>query len=350
MGRRVLVTGLGTFWGGRVAQRLERDPGIDVVVGTDTREPTVALERTEFVRTEPGYAAMARIVRATQVDTIVHASLVVDGAHLSSRRAHEANVIGTMNLFAAAGQPESRVTTLVVKSSTLVYGAHHRDPTWFSEDTPRSAGPRHRTERSLVEVESYVRDHAADNPHVTLALLRFANVVGPGMDTPLTRALLGPVVPSIAGFDPRLQVVHEDDVVRALTFVLDRGLGGIYNVAGDGLLPWSEVVALCGRRRVPLPPAGRGLLTGPLRRLGLRGADLPPELADLLTHGRGVDNRKLQRAGFAYRHTSAGAVRAFAEADRLRRAVGRAGGRDGGGYRYEADLEQFLRHSPAVVR
>jgi UDP-glucose 4-epimerase len=354
MGRRVLVTGLGTFWGGRVAQALEADPGVELVVGIDTREPTVALERTEFVRTGPAYPAMARLVRATQVDTIVHASLVVDAAHLSSRRAHEANVIGTMNLFAAAGQPDSRVTSLVVKSSTLVYGAHHRDPTWFGEDTPRTSPPRHRTERSLVEVESYVRDHAADNPHVTLALLRFANVVGPDLDTPLTRALRGPVAPSIAGFDPRLQVVHQDDVVRAITFVLDRGLGGIHHVAGDGLLPWSEVVALCGRRRVPLPLAGRGLLAGALRHAGLGGMDLPPELAALLTYGRGVDNSRLQAAGFAYRHTSAGAIRAFAEADRLRRAVGRGDtpgdGGTGGTYRYEADLERFLRHSPAVVR
>jgi UDP-glucose 4-epimerase len=48
-GRRVLVTGLGTFWGGRVAQRLEADPGIDVIVGLDREDPTVRLERTEFV-------------------------------------------------------------------------------------------------------------------------------------------------------------------------------------------------------------------------------------------------------------------------------------------------------------
>jgi UDP-glucose 4-epimerase len=263
---------------------------------------------------------------------------------MSSRQIHETNVIGTMNLFAAASQPESRVTDVVVKSSTLVYGSTFRDPVWFSEDSRRSALPRHRVEKSLLEVEGYVRDYAVDNPHVTVSMLRFSNVLGSDIVTPITKVLELPVVPAVFGFDPRLQFVHEVDVVRAIMFVLDRRLAGIYNVAGDGLLPWSEVAAICAKPVVPLPPFGRRLYTAPLRRLGV---DLPPELIDLLTYGRGADNRRLKQAGFDYRTTSAGAVRSFAEAARLRKIVG---GDGRAAYRYERDVEQFFRHSPAVVR
>jgi UDP-glucose 4-epimerase len=344
MGRRVLVTGLGSFWGGRVAQALEAEPDVDVIVGLDTREPTVELERTEYVRSDESYSILSRIVRATQVDTIVHTFLVVDSSQMSSRQIHETNVIGTMNLFAAASQPESRVTDVVVKSSTLVYGSTFRDPVWFSEDSRRSALPRHRVEKSLLEVEGYVRDYAVDNPHVTVSMLRFSNVLGSDIVTPITKVLELPVVPAVFGFDPRLQFVHEVDVVRAIMFVLDRRLAGIYNVAGDGLLPWSEVAAICAKPVVPLPPLGRRLYTAPLRRLGV---DLPPELLDLLTYGRGADNRRLKQAGFDYRTTSAGAVRSFAEAARLRKVVG---GDGRAAYRYERDVEQFFRHSPAVVR
>ena len=344
MGRRVLVTGLGSFWGGRVAQALEAEPDVDVIVGLDTREPTVELERTEYVRSDESYSILSRIVRATQVDTIVHTFLVVDSSQMSSRQIHETNVIGTMNLFAAASQPESRVTDVVVKSSTLVYGSTFRDPVWFSEDSRRSALPRHRVEKSLLEVEGYVRDYAVDNPHVTVSMLRFSNVLGSDIVTPITKVLELPVVPAVFGFDPRLQFVHEVDVVRAIMFVLDRRLAGIYNVAGDGLLPWSEVAAICAKPVVPLPPFGRRLYTAPLRRLGV---DLPPELLDLLTYGRGADNRRLKQAGFDYRTTSAGAVRSFAEAARLRKVVG---GDGRAAYRYERDVEQFFRHSPAVVR
>jgi UDP-glucose 4-epimerase len=175
-----------------------------------------------------------------------------------------------------------------------------------------------------------------------VSLLRFSNVLGEDIDTPITRALSLPLVPSIFGFDPRLQFVHEDDVIRALMFVLDHDIEGTFNVAGDGLLPWSEVAALCAKRLAPLPPIGRGLAAGLLSRVGI---DMPPELVDLLTYGRGVDNRRLKAAGFAYGYTSAGAVRAFAEASRLRSTVG-----DRPAYRYERDVEQFFRHSSAVVR
>ena len=69
---RVLVTGLSTYWGGRVAQALESRPDVEVVVGVDTRDPRIPLERTEFVRTDSTHSILSRIVRATQVDTIVH--------------------------------------------------------------------------------------------------------------------------------------------------------------------------------------------------------------------------------------------------------------------------------------
>jgi UDP-glucose 4-epimerase len=342
MGRRVLVTGLGSFWGGRVAQALEADPAVDVIIGLDTREPGVQLDRTEYVRVDESYSILSRIVQATQVDTVVHSFLVVDSNQVSPRQMHETNVIGTMNLFAAASQPDSRVRSVVVKSSTLVYGSTHADPVWFSEDTRRPAFPRLRVERSLLEVEGYVRDYAADNPHVAVSLLRFSNVLGEDIVTPISKALSLPLVPAVFGYDPRVQFVHEVDVVRAIMFVLAHDLGGIFNVAGDGLLPWSEVAAICGKRLAPLPPVGRKTVASALTRLGV---DMPLELIELLTYGRGADNRRLKEAGFSYEHTSAGAVHAFAEAARLRGTVGRPRA-----YRYERDVEAFFRHSPAVVR
>jgi UDP-glucose 4-epimerase len=343
MGKRVLITGLATFWGGRVAQALEQDPSVDVIVGLDRYEPTVQLERTEYVRSDESYSILARIVKAARIDTIVHTFLAVDSTQMASRTIHEINVIGTMNLFAAASAPGSTVRNVVVKSSTLVYGASPKDPVWFSEETRRSDPPRSMVERSLLEVEGYVRDFAVDNPHVTVAMLRFSNVLGPDITTPLAKALELPFVPYIFGFDPRFQFVHETDVVRAILHVLHHQVQGIYNVAGDGLLPWSEVAAICGKRMIPLTPIGTGLVTAPMARLGV---ELPPELLALLRHGRGVDNRRLKRAGFEYRYTSAGTVADFVEALRIRRTVGDTDPQ----YQYERDVEQFFRHSPAVVR
>src|SRR4051812_23978590 len=216
--KRVLVTGLSTFWGGRLAQVLEARNDIDVIVGVDTREPRVPLERTEFVRADSGYSILSRIVRATQIDTILHTHLIVDSTLASGRSVHEINVIGTMNLLAAAGAAGSPVRKVIVKGSSLVYGSNFRDPYMFREEMPRTRGPNTNVERSLLEVEAFLRDFAEDNPHVIVTLLRFANVLGDDIETPIARALRMPVVPEIAGFDPRVQFVHEDDVVGALTY------------------------------------------------------------------------------------------------------------------------------------
>jgi UDP-glucose 4-epimerase len=344
VGRRVLVTGLGAFWGGRLAQSLERDPSVDVIVGLDRFEPTIALERTEFVRSDATYSILARIVKAAQIDTILHTFLVVDSTQMSGRTLHEINVIGTMNLLAAASAPDSTVTNVVVKSSSLVYGSAPEDPVWFREESRRSHAPRTKVERSLIEVEGYLRDFAEDNPHVCVSLLRFSNVLGPDISTPLSSALELPLVPQIFGFDPRLQFAHEDDVLRAILFALEHELPGIYNVGGDGLLPWSEVVAMCGRRTFPITPFFTEQAAWALSRLGV--CELPQETLDVLRFGRGIDTRKIKRAGFTFEHTSAGAVDAFAQAVQLRRTVGDRGH----DYVYERDVEQFFRHSPAVVR
>jgi UDP-glucose 4-epimerase len=328
------------FWGGRMIQALESDPSTEVILGMGTNAPSVPFERAEFVRADQHYSILNRIVKATQVDTILHTFMITNSTTVPRRAMHEINVIGTMNLLAAAGASGSSVRHIVVKSSTLVYGSAASDPNTFHEDTPRTSPVRTGVERALVEAEGLVRDFSEDNPATRVTVLRFANVLGTHLTTPISRNLSRPLCPSIFGFDPLLQFVEEDDVVRALVHVTIGGIPGLYNVAGEGRLPWSEVAHICGSRLVPLSPFSP-LKLRPLARL----FDLPPELEDLLRYGRGVDTRRLDATGFTYSATSAGAVRNFIRAVRLRRQSGRTPM----SYTYEHDVEQFFRHSPSVV-
>src|ERR1019366_1885290 len=162
--RRILVTGADTFWGGRVAQALEADDEVEVLVALGATEPSVPLDKTDFVKvSDPTYSTLNRIVSAVGVDTIVHTGLMVDSTLGPSNRLQDVNVIGTLNLLAAAGAPGSTVKTLVVKSSGLVYGATSRDPNVFSETMTRVTPARTPVERSLLEAEALVRDFAQDN-------------------------------------------------------------------------------------------------------------------------------------------------------------------------------------------
>jgi UDP-glucose 4-epimerase len=271
-------------------------------------------------------------VKATQVDTILHTFMITNSMIVPRRAMHEINVIGTMNLLAAAGAAGTSVRHIIVKSSTLVYGSAASDPNTFQEDTARTSPVKNSVERALVEAEGLVRDFSEDNPGTKVTVLRFANVLGSHLTTPISRNLARPVCPSIFGFDPLLQFLEEDDVVRALLHVTRGGIPGLYNVAGDGRLPWSEVASICGTRLVPVSPWSP-LKIRPLSRL----FDLPAELEDLLRYGRGVDTRRFS--------TSAGAVRKFIRAVRLRRQSGR----QPQSYTYEHDVEQFFRHSPSIV-
>ena len=342
--RRVLVTGLSTYWGGRLAQALESFPEIEAIIGVDTREPTRELERTEYVKVGNQHSLIQRIVIAAEIDTVIDTRLVVDAIATSRSDAHENNVIGTLNILAACAGPDSPVRKLIFKSSAHWYGCEQDDPAFFTEEMGRQHPPRTAIERDVVEAEAAVADFADKHRDVVVTILRCANVLGPDVDTSHTRMFSLPMVPMILGFDPRYQFAHEDDVVHALEHSAFNDLEGTYNVAADGVLALTEVISLLGKRYLPiLPPLGTGLAVGPLRRLGVR---VPDEMLNQLRFGRGLDNRKLKATGFRYQYTSREAALNLGENMRLRPVL--AGANEP--YRYEREVEEFLRWSPNVRR
>jgi UDP-glucose 4-epimerase len=341
--RRVLITGLSTYWGGRLAQALEQDPEIETVIGIDRRPPKVALERTEFVQVSDAHSLIRRIVDAAEIDTVVDTRLVVDAIVTTPRRAHENNVIGTMNVLAACGGPGSPVRKLVFKSSSRYYGSEQDDPAFFTESMRRPHPPRTAIERDICEAEASVRDFRVKNPDVTVTTLRFANALGPDLRTSWQSFLDLPVIPMILGFDPRVQFIYEDDMANCLKHAVLYDLDGTFNCAADGVLALTEVAGLLGKTYAPvLPPWGTGAAVAALRRLG---APIYPDMLAQLRFGRAMDNRAWKATGFRYTHTTRETVLKLRQQQRLEPILRGAGG---GSYRYEAAVEEFLRFSPSV--
>ena len=249
---------------------------------------------------------------------------------------------GTHNLLAACVGEHSSVRRLVFKSSEHYYGCEPDDPAFFTEEMKRARSPDTPIERDVVEAETALSDFAAANPETTVTVLRLAETVGAGARGADLALLSLPVVPAILGFDPRWQFVHQDDVVGALAHAARHDLPGPYNVAADGVLALSEIASLLGKPLLPvLPPWGTVFAGIQLRRLGL---PIPVETLRRLRFGRGLDNRRLKASGYMLRYTTREAVLKLRAQQRLRPLL-RSGNES---YRYEREVEEFLRWSPSV--
>lgn len=316
LGKVVLVTGAARQLGGRFVRRIQRDPGVDRVIAIDAVTPGHQLGDADFVRADIRQPAIARVLAAHSVDTVVH--LDVSGKALGSggrTAVKETNVIGTMQLLGAC-QKSPTVQRLVVKSSTGVYGSAPRDPAVFTETTPPKSLPSGGFAKDAVEVEGYVRGFARRRPDVAVCVLRFANILGPDADSPLSDYLALPVLPTVFGYDPRLQFVHEDDVVDVLVIASREPRrstlnSGTFNIAGDGVLLLSQCARRLGRPTMPMLLPAVTWVGQALRTVGM--TDFSPEQIQLLTHGRVVSTVQMRETlGFEPEFSTAETFAEFA--------------------------------------
>lgn len=260
----VLITGVSGGKGRLLARRLmERYR----VVGVDPqpwrgKPREVAMQVLDLRK-----RAFDDLLREVRPDVVVHLALVrhfqVDAAER-----HHINIGGTRNLFERCR--ELGVKRVVVLSSTTVYGALADNPNYFKEDAPLNAALLSPEIRDLVQTDTYCTSQLWQHPRMQTVVLRPVNLVGPSVHSVICRYLSLPRVPTVLGFDPMFQVIHEDDLVEAVVKAMEtRGLRGVFNVTGPGAVPLSTVIGEAGRPRWPLPEPLLRALVARLFPLGL---------------------------------------------------------------------------------
>ncbi|MDV6012624.1 NAD-dependent epimerase/dehydratase family protein [Haloechinothrix sp. LS1_15] len=322
----VLVTGVGGELGGKLLARLGNSDRLERVIGVDTVSPSRPavdrMGRAEFVRADIRNPLIERIISDAKVDTVVHASMNVHPAGPAPRLAvKDTNIIGTMRLLAAC-QRSPRVRKLVVKSTAAVYGAGPRSPAVFTEDSPLIPTSSRGYVSDAIDMEGYIRGLGRRRDDLIITTARFANLMGPTVDTVLTRYFALPVVPTIFGYDARLQFVHSSDALAVLERATLYDIPGVFNVAADGVLTLSQAIRLAGRVELPVPSSALPTVVPALR--GAKLVDFSPDQIRLLNYGRVVDTTRLtEEFGYTPRWSTREAFDDYVHGRALRPVVDR---------------------------
>jgi nucleoside-diphosphate-sugar epimerase/1-acyl-sn-glycerol-3-phosphate acyltransferase len=317
--RCILVTGAARSTGQRLIAALASSPRVARIIAVDDFPlPDELPDKVEPIQASLDSPALIKALQTEGVDTLVHLGVSAEPEAMGGRAVmKERNVLGTMQLLAAAYHaPDLR--RLVLKSTAAVYGSTPADPALWTESTPHEA-PRSGFGKDAIQVEDYVRSFDRRRRDVTVTILRLANQVGPTVTNPLTRYFELPTCPTVLGFDPRLQFLHEADTERVLErAVLGPAVRGTFNVAGDGVVLLSQAIRIAGRPPLPIPEP----LVSAVAELLRRTLDFSPEQVRYLQFGRVADTTAArERLGFTPKWSSMDAFRDFASS-----RLGAAGG------------------------
>jgi nucleoside-diphosphate-sugar epimerase/1-acyl-sn-glycerol-3-phosphate acyltransferase len=309
-GRRILVTGAARSTGRRLVAALAAQRRVARVLAVDDLPlPEGLPDKVEPIQASLDDPALIEALQSSGVDTLVHLGVSAEPRAMGGRAVmKEHNVLGTMQLLAAAYHaPDLR--RLVLKSTTAVYGSTPSDPAMWTEGLPHET-PHSGFGKDAIQVEDYVRSFDRRRPEVTVTILRLANQVGPTVSNPLTRYFALPACPTVLGFDPRLQFLHESDTERVLErAVLGPAVRGTFNVAGDGVVLLSQAIRIAGRPPLPIPEP----LVSVAAELLRRSLDFSPEQVRFLQFGRVADTTAArERLGFTPKWSSPDAFRDFA--------------------------------------
>jgi UDP-glucose 4-epimerase len=291
---KLLITGIsggqGRLLASRVADSWE-------VVGVDSvpwegRPKSVTVHTVDLLKKR-----FQEVFRAERPEAVVHLAFI---RHFRSDplRRHAVNVLGTRRVLELAARHGTK--QVVIVSSSYVYGALPENPQFLDEDAPLNASRTYPEIRDLAEMDTLAVAYLWRHPEIAIAVLRPVSTLGPHVHSAIVTYLRLGWVPTILGFDPMFQFIHEEDVTEAIARVLEKRLRGVFNIAGPGQVPLSVAIRETGNTPVPLPESLARAVFGRLFRLGL--FQFPPGAIDFVKYPCTVSGRRfVGETGFAPR-------------------------------------------------
>jgi UDP-glucose 4-epimerase len=187
----VLVTGVASYWGAHVAEKLMGRPEFHVI-GLDSNQPKYDIKGLDFIQADIRNPHLLDLLKSEGVQIVCHLNFIETTR--PSESAFDVNVMGTQKLIGAC--VEAGIQKIILKSSTAVYGAHPHNSSFLTEETPLKGSLAYGYTRDMVEIEAFCNGFRRQVPEMVLTLLRFPSIVGPDVDTPMTRFYTSPGRPS----------------------------------------------------------------------------------------------------------------------------------------------------------
>ena len=282
----VVVTGIAGNLGRTLTKQLHRTQRI---VGIDRRPFPGAPKDVKLFQLDLRKKKAEDVFRIHDVRAVIHMGIMHD-PRMSAEEHHSFNVVGTTRLLDAVAK--YGVKKLVVLSSANVYGPSPDNSNFLSEDAPLMAASRFSGVRDLIEVDMLAQGFFWRHPDIETVILRPVHILGPTIRNAPSNYLRLQYPWMLAGFDPMLQLLHQDDAARAMVAALRPGLKGVYNVVGPGEVPLSAVLRELGRTPIPVPHVVARPLLGALFRYRL--ANFPPPELDHIQFLCMVDGSRWQ--------------------------------------------------------
>jgi UDP-glucose 4-epimerase len=306
----VLITGVSGYIGSKLAHALRRCPWAETLAGLDIQDPRDPPPDLQFHRQDIR-APLQPLIEQHEIDTVVHTAYVLTPIH-DKALMEDINISGTRNVLEACAA--SGVSHLLYTSSTTAYGFHPDNDDPLTENSPLRGNDDFTYSKNKREIEAIFASFTSDHPAVTVTILRPCFVVGPGFDNPLARHLKKRFV-LLPRFCAPFQFVHEDDLIRLMTQCLEKKIGGVYNVAGEGLITFPEMVTMLGNTVVPLPAGVMAAANHLAWHLRLKFiSEFPSPALNLMKYKWIATSEKLIReTGFEFEYDSKGAFEAFAK-------------------------------------
>jgi UDP-glucose 4-epimerase len=300
---KVLVTGI-TGKMGRLVAKMLVDAGHEVA-GIDRRPWPGAPAGIELHQADIRNRAAEEVFRQFRPEAVIHMATVTHITTRSSEDRYRINLYGTRAVFEHCHNYGAKRALFVGRHT--YYGVSPDSPLYYKEDEPPLAVTTFPELADLVAADLYAGSALWRFPEFETAVLRICYTMGPERQGTLATFLRGPHVPTVLGFDPLFQFMHEQDAARAIMVAMESNLRGVFNVAGPDPVPLSLLIRETGSKPIRVPEPLFRLAMG---RFGL--PRLPPGAVEHIKYPVVIDAGAFREAtGFRHEYDEDQTMQAF---------------------------------------